>query len=220
MQRLHLRNLLKEATRLCDTIPTERPADYDPALTVLIANLGTLSSRLRDIAALAEHIGLPDVSQRMGEHSHRLDDFFGRIVLPIMARGETPEGVAAMLEKYGPFPRNVSPEYHEAEWIQIHGTLAHIRGCVELLSRSIKPKRKRSAPSSANGDTLTPPQDAAMTVAAAAKLLGVGKGVLYKLCKEGEMPHTKIGRRITITPAQIEEYRARPTCESSGLRYV
>jgi excisionase family DNA binding protein len=59
----------------------------------------------------------------------------------------------------------------------------------------------------------------AMSIKQAAKQLGVSKGVLYRLCQEG-MPHNKIGRRITITPAQIEEYRALSQQRPEELRYV
>ena len=60
----------------------------------------------------------------------------------------------------------------------------------------------------------------AMSIKEAAKQLGVSKGILYRLCQDGVMPHNKIGRRITITPAQIEEYRALSQQAPPGLRYV
>jgi excisionase family DNA binding protein len=63
--------------------------------------------------------------------------------------------------------------------------------------------------------------DAAMSVDRAAKRLAVSKGIIYRLCQEGEMPHNKIGRRVTITPAQLDEFRNRQSSPaSSQLRYV
>jgi len=63
-------------------------------------------------------------------------------------------------------------------------------------------------------------ETASMSVQQAATQLGVSKGIVYRLCQEGVMPHTKIGRRITITQAQLEEYRALSQEQPSQLRYV
>jgi excisionase family DNA binding protein len=63
--------------------------------------------------------------------------------------------------------------------------------------------------------------DGAMSVRQAAKLLGVSRGIIYRLCCEGVMPHNKVGRRVTITPAQLEEYQSQQQQPaSSQLRYV
>jgi len=55
-----------------------------------------------------------------------------------------------------------------------------------------------STPATSNG---------AMSVVVVAEQLGVSKETVYKLCTEGTIQHTKIGRRITITPSQLEEYQ-------------
>jgi excisionase family DNA binding protein len=66
----------------------------------------------------------------------------------------------------------------------------------------------------------TPNQSgAAMSIAEAAKNLGVSRGILYRLCQDGLMPHTKVGRRVTITPDQILEYQATQN-RGTQLRYV
>ena len=62
---------------------------------------------------------------------------------------------------------------------------------------------------------------AAMSIKQAAVQLGVSKSKLYELCQDGIMPHTRVGRRITITPAQLAEYRTLSQQRGpSQLRYV
>lgn len=49
-----------------------------------------------------------------------------------------------------------------------------------------------------------------MNVAQAAERLGVSKETVYRLCREGILPHTRVGTRITISPDQLKEYQTRP----------
>lgn len=49
----------------------------------------------------------------------------------------------------------------------------------------------------------------ALTVKEVAQRLGVSASMVYKLVGEQLLPHTRVGRRITVTPAQLEEYRSR-----------
>lgn len=49
----------------------------------------------------------------------------------------------------------------------------------------------------------------ALSVSNVAQKLGVSKETVYKLCNEGSLRHTRIGRRITITPHQLSEYQLR-----------
>ena len=49
-----------------------------------------------------------------------------------------------------------------------------------------------------------------MNVAQAAGQLGVSKETVYKLCAENAIPHTRIGRRITISSQQLTDFRTRP----------
>jgi excisionase family DNA binding protein len=56
----------------------------------------------------------------------------------------------------------------------------------------------------------TPPAVAGggdMSVIQAAALLGVSKETVYGLCASGDMECNRIGKRITITPAQLTSYR-------------
>lgn len=59
------------------------------------------------------------------------------------------------------------------------------------------------------GDPATP-ASGPLSVKAAAKRLGVSKEIVYKLCADNELPHNRIGRRITITPQQLDVYLNRP----------
>jgi excisionase family DNA binding protein len=52
-----------------------------------------------------------------------------------------------------------------------------------------------------------PAPNAAMSVLQVAESLGVSKETVYGLCADGTMPHTRVGKRITVTPAQLAEYR-------------
>lgn len=54
----------------------------------------------------------------------------------------------------------------------------------------------------------SPAPTAALSVKQAAAELGVSKETIYKLCDERVIPHGRIGRRITITPAQLAEYQS------------
>lgn len=47
----------------------------------------------------------------------------------------------------------------------------------------------------------------ALTVKQAAERLGVSKETIYGLCSDGSMPHTRIGKRITITEQQLQQYQ-------------
>ncbi len=46
-----------------------------------------------------------------------------------------------------------------------------------------------------------------MSVVQVAALLGVSKETVYGLCASGDMECNRIGKRITITPAQLTSYR-------------
>jgi excisionase family DNA binding protein len=52
----------------------------------------------------------------------------------------------------------------------------------------------------------------ALTVQDAADQLGVSKETVYKLCAEGTLSHTRIGRRITITQEHLAEFRETANC--------
>lgn len=59
-------------------------------------------------------------------------------------------------------------------------------------------------------ETPTPPTNGAdMSVAQVAALLGVSKETVYRLCREGDLTCNHIGTRITVTGAQLAEYRRR-----------
>lgn len=61
-------------------------------------------------------------------------------------------------------------------------------------------------------DTDSPPANGgAMNVAQAAGLLGVSKETVYGLCSDGLLQHTRIGRRITISPQQLADYQRQQT---------
>jgi excisionase family DNA binding protein len=49
-----------------------------------------------------------------------------------------------------------------------------------------------------------------MSVQDAARQLGVSKETVYKLCADNAMPHTRVGRRITISRQQLADYQSRP----------
>jgi excisionase family DNA binding protein len=50
----------------------------------------------------------------------------------------------------------------------------------------------------------------AFSVVQAAKELGVSKEMVYRLCNENALPHSRIGRRITISSQQLAEFQTRP----------
>lgn len=65
-----------------------------------------------------------------------------------------------------------------------------------------------------------PNTNGAMSVLAAAAQLGVSKETIYKLCHENALPHSRIGRRITISQEQLAEYQNRPRVLSVGFRHL
>lgn len=58
--------------------------------------------------------------------------------------------------------------------------------------------------------TEPPASNGSFSVKQAAQQLGVSKELVYKLVNEGTLPHTRIGRRITITQEQLAEYQDHP----------
>ncbi|MCO6043350.1 helix-turn-helix domain-containing protein [Aeoliella sp. ICT_H6.2] len=67
---------------------------------------------------------------------------------------------------------------------------------------------QHSNPAGANIETT--PGNGPLSVKQAADELGVSKETVYKLCSENALRHTRVGRRITITRQQLEDYRDRP----------
>ena len=61
---------------------------------------------------------------------------------------------------------------------------------------------------------------AAMSVAQAAQLLGVSTESVYRLCRRNLLPHTRIGRRITITRQQLMEYQPEETRRPAAYRHL
>jgi excisionase family DNA binding protein len=49
-----------------------------------------------------------------------------------------------------------------------------------------------------------------LTVKEAANKLGVSPETVYKLCADGSMPCTRVGRRVVISSEQLAEYQSRP----------
>lgn len=62
-------------------------------------------------------------------------------------------------------------------------------------------------------------QPESLSVEQAAHRLGVSRGIVYRLCQDGLMPHNKVGKRITITPEHLAEYQSSPS-PASQLRHV
>lgn len=58
-------------------------------------------------------------------------------------------------------------------------------------------------------DCSTVNDDAAFDVVEAARRLGVSTDTVYREVQDGVLPHTRVRRRITITPSQLEQYRLR-----------
>jgi excisionase family DNA binding protein len=54
----------------------------------------------------------------------------------------------------------------------------------------------------------SPAPSAALSVKDAAKQLGVSRETVYKLAEERVLPHTRIGRRIVISPEQLAAYQS------------
>jgi excisionase family DNA binding protein len=50
----------------------------------------------------------------------------------------------------------------------------------------------------------------ALSVRQVAEQLGVSKETVYKLCGDGSMPHSRIGRRVVISREQLAEFQSRP----------
>ena len=48
-----------------------------------------------------------------------------------------------------------------------------------------------------------------ISVAEAAKLLGIGRGLAYDLVCEGRLPHVKLGRRILVPRRALEDWITR-----------
>ncbi len=62
--------------------------------------------------------------------------------------------------------------------------------------------------------------DGAISVAQAAKQLGVSEGLVYAMCRDGRMPCTRIGRRVVITLEQLASYQSVLPASGGSLRHL
>jgi excisionase family DNA binding protein len=70
---------------------------------------------------------------------------------------------------------------------------------------------------------MKPPSDedeVGMSVKEAARILGVAARTVYRLCESGELPHYRIGRRVTITPRQLKLYRKHASHFKTGPQFT
>jgi len=56
-----------------------------------------------------------------------------------------------------------------------------------------------------------------LTVEQAAELLQVSKGLAYDLCREGKLPHVRLGRVIRVPRFGLERWIAHEAGASAGL---
>lgn len=66
-------------------------------------------------------------------------------------------------------------------------------------------------------ETHTP--DGPMSAAQAAEQLGVSREKVYELCRTGALLHDRVGKRITITPEQLEQYQT-PRLSAGQFRHL
>jgi excisionase family DNA binding protein len=70
--------------------------------------------------------------------------------------------------------------------------------------------------------TIPPKKDTngAMSVRQVADQLGVSKETVYAMCRDGRLPCTRIGRRVTITPEQLKSYQSGVPASVGALRHL
>ncbi len=56
-----------------------------------------------------------------------------------------------------------------------------------------------------------------LTVEQAADLLQISKGLVYDLCREGKLPHVRLGRNIRFSRLSLEQWIAREAGASAGM---
>jgi excisionase family DNA binding protein len=59
-----------------------------------------------------------------------------------------------------------------------------------------------------------------MSVKVAAERLGVSKETVYALCQSGELPCTRIGRRVTINELQLATYQGQSAKPKAQYRHL
>ena len=57
------------------------------------------------------------------------------------------------------------------------------------------------------------PADCLLTVDEVAEQLRVSRGLVYKLARDGQIEHHRIGARLRFSPRHVEEYLERSTRE-------
>lgn len=59
-----------------------------------------------------------------------------------------------------------------------------------------------------------------MSVKTVADRLGVSKETVYALCQTGELPSTRIGRRVTVNELQLATYQNRLAVPKAQYRHL
>ena len=77
-------------------------------------------------------------------------------------------------------------------------------------ARALMPGNRRATSSQLRQHQL------AVSVKQAAKLIGVGKNTMYAAVAAGDVPHVKVGRRILIPVARLEQWLEENTQEGQG----
>jgi excisionase family DNA binding protein len=64
-----------------------------------------------------------------------------------------------------------------------------------------------------NGDGRSQDATAVVDVETAARILGIGRGLAYRLARSGELPTLQLGRRLVVPRVQLERMLAGKAAE-------
>jgi excisionase family DNA binding protein len=106
---------------------------------------------------------------------------------------------------------------HAVEACQVRGNSTSIKKTRQILAKCLAASRADGKATGAKSETAT---NGAMSVAEVAEQLGVSKSTVYTMCREGRMPCTRIGGRITISPVQLRSFQSELPKSGGSLRHL
>jgi hypothetical protein len=142
IRRLRLATLLRKLVALSKTFSLTRLDLDDPQFMSNLVTVAELPEVLQQTGILCAQFGLLGESKSLRRIRDVADQFFTDTVLPILARNENAEGLAAIRKKYGDFPLPIvdpeaNKEREDFRWTLMLGAMNRMAELAESVLHSI-----------------------------------------------------------------------------------